>query len=77
MERSYILVHQTGLADTAIPEDDDLQRGISLETVDFGSMGYVGVHSTFKRTFFLELMVGGCVLLLLFGARKEEEEGNG
>lgn len=35
MERSYILVHQTGLADTAIPEDDDLQRVIVLELQGF------------------------------------------
>lgn len=32
MERSYILVHQTRLADTAIPEDDNLDREALLET---------------------------------------------
>jgi hypothetical protein len=43
-------------------------------------MGCVRVHCTFKRTFFLELMMGGFVVLwlLVFGARREkEEEGNG
>lgn len=37
-----------------------------LETAALERMSSVGVHITFKRTFFLELMLGGCVVLMLF-----------
>lgn len=76
MERSYILVHQTRLADTAIPEDDNLDREALLETAGPERLRSVAGHCTFKRTFFLELMVGGCAVVVAGGGRREED-GNG
>lgn len=76
MERSYILVHQTRLADTAIPEDDNLDREALLETAGPARLRSVAGHCTFKRTFFLELMVGGCAVVVA-GRGRREEDGNG
>lgn len=76
MERSYILVHQTRLADTAIPEDDNLYREALLEAGSPERLRPVAGHCTFKRTFFLELMVGGCAVVVAGGERREED-GNG
>lgn len=76
MGRSYILVHQTRLADTAIPEDDNLHRKALLETTSPASLRSVAGHYTFKRTFFLELMLGGCAVVVAGGWRTEED-GNG
>lgn len=74
MERSYILVHQTRLADTAIPEDDNLNSKALLETSSPASLRSVAGHYTFKRTFFLELMLGGCAVVVAGGGRTEEDE---
>jgi len=54
VQETYILVHQTGLADSTVAEDDDLD---CVNSDDLAVIDMLVV--TFSRTFFLEDMVRG------------------
>lgn len=53
---AYILVHQTGLADTTITQDNDLDCQSQRQFHEFPN-SHGGVRRTLRRTFFLEDMV--------------------
>ncbi len=55
----YILVHQAGLADTAITKDNDLHMSAELQ------LSLTIFVATLRRTFFLDAIVNvGCVALV-------------
>lgn len=56
---AYILVHQTGLADTAVAQDDDLFTAIRQYFEQLECIRYTEPYRlTLRRTFFLEDMLG-------------------
>ena len=58
---AYILVHQTGLADTAVAQDDNLSLGTIVSSCCLEDT-ILQLTLTLRRTFFLEDMTGGMEL---------------
>lgn len=76
---AYILVHQTGLADAAVTEDDDLVVQVSFwPQIRVHSMRALSCR-TFKRTFFLAdmMMDWWCCVGYLFQNKRLGARANG
>jgi hypothetical protein len=56
---TYILVHQTGLADTTVAEDDDLVTLSALLSFTIASCGIRTFSRIFLRDAIVELLCGG------------------